>query len=223
MGDIHGAHKAMLQCFAGADFDYARDELFVLGDLCDGWPDVFEVFEELLQISHLTMILGNHDEWLLEFFRTGYQPYIWTIQGGAETAAAYSNGVPAAHLNLLEVAKLYAVEDNLLFVHGGIDPLKKIEEQQREVFLWDRELMKMAMVSGAKKFSKKLTSFDLAFLGHTPTIRFGSQIPVKAGGICMMDTGAGWPGGKLSIMDIDTGAFWQSDHVDLIYPEYKGR
>jgi len=34
----------------------------------------------------------------------------------------------------------------------------------------------------------------------------------------MMDTGAGWSG-KLTIMDIDTNEFWQSDVVKDLYPE----
>ena len=37
-----------------------------------------------------------------------------------------------------------------------------------------------------------------------------------------LDTGGGWLG-KLTIMDIDTKQFWQSDFVYELYPEEKGR
>ena len=32
-----------------------------------------------------------------------------------------------------------------------------------------------------------------------------------------MDTGAGW-NGKLTIMDVDTEEYWQSDLVESLYP-----
>jgi serine/threonine protein phosphatase 1 len=41
---------------------------------------------------------------------------------------------------------------------------------------------------------------------------FGSEVPLCLNGIWMMDTGAGW-GDKLTIMDVDTGEFWQSDNT----------
>lgn len=37
-----------------------------------------------------------------------------------------------------------------------------------------------------------------------------------------IDTGAGWSG-KLTIMDIDTKEYWQSDFVKELYPDEKGR
>ncbi len=48
IGDIHGAHRALLQCFERSGFDRQNDLLICLGDLCDGWPDVDKVFDELL-------------------------------------------------------------------------------------------------------------------------------------------------------------------------------
>ena len=40
IGDIHGAYKAMMQCFERSKFDYKKDRLIVMGDVCDGYPDV---------------------------------------------------------------------------------------------------------------------------------------------------------------------------------------
>jgi serine/threonine protein phosphatase 1 len=36
IGDIHGAYKAMMQCFERSGFDYKKDHLIVMGDVCDG-------------------------------------------------------------------------------------------------------------------------------------------------------------------------------------------
>jgi len=38
-----------------------------------------------------------------------------------------------------------------------------------------------------------------------------------------MDTGAGWPGGVLTIMNIDTMDYFSSSPVEALYREYKGR
>ena len=39
----------------------------------------------------------------------------------------------------------------------------------------------------------------------------------------MLDTGAGWAGGYLTLMDLNSGEYWQSSRVDLLYPEFRGR
>lgn len=66
IGDIHGAHNALMQCLGLAQFDYALDRLIVLGDVCDGYPDVRECIEELLKIKHCDFVIGNHDMWALD-------------------------------------------------------------------------------------------------------------------------------------------------------------
>lgn len=37
VGDIHGAHKALVQCLERSGFNRDEDFLVSLGDLCDGW------------------------------------------------------------------------------------------------------------------------------------------------------------------------------------------
>lgn len=39
MGDIHGAHKAFIQCLERSNFDYDNDILIQLGDVADGWSE----------------------------------------------------------------------------------------------------------------------------------------------------------------------------------------
>ena len=89
MGDIHGAHRALLQCLERASFDYANDLLIQLGDVSDGFDEVYECVEELLKIRNLIAIKGNHDEWLNQFCKTGYHEQHWS-QGGKGTVSSYS-------------------------------------------------------------------------------------------------------------------------------------
>lgn len=67
IGDIHGNYKALKQCLERARFNYGKDTLIVLGDICDGWAYVDRCIDELLKINRCKFILGNHDKWALEW------------------------------------------------------------------------------------------------------------------------------------------------------------
>jgi len=85
---------------------------------------------------------------------------------------------------------------------------------------------------------KSIKSHKELYIGHTATetikckahfpeaklqeINKPIVVPMNRQNVWNMDTGGGW-GGKLSIMDIDTKQFWQSDFVHKLYPEEIGR
>lgn len=121
IGDIHGAYKALMHVLQASGFNYEEDTLICLGDVADGWTEVPECFDELLKIKNMIYILGNHDQWLYEYFKFGYTPHIWTSQGGQNTIDAYMRRPETmeAHQRLLEQAlPYYITEDNKLFVHN---------------------------------------------------------------------------------------------------------
>lgn len=217
IGDIHGSYRAMIQCFERSGFSRANDLLICLGDLADGWPDTGRVFDELLAIKNFVLIRGNHDQWLLNWFRTGEAPEIWLNQGGYQTISSMGNKKPEQYHELLERSVLYYKMDNYFFVHGGILTDRPLEQQSSDVFLWDRSLIKMALLERDAN-AQRLTEYDMVFVGHTPTINFGPPEPITNRGVCLLDTGAGWPGGKLTILDISNMNYYSSDPVDLLYP-----
>ncbi len=88
MGDIHGAYKALVQCLERSAFDYEKDVLIQLGDVTDGYPDVYDCIEKLLKIKNLIAIKGNHDDWFKEFIETDFHPFYWTY-GGKGTLISY--------------------------------------------------------------------------------------------------------------------------------------
>jgi len=223
IGDIHGAHKALIQCFERSGFNRQTDLLICLGDLCDGWPEVGSVFDELLTVRNRVLLLGNHDNWLLEWFQKGEAPDIWLTQGGDITLGSIQSGDKKSYRELLENARLYYVLENSLFVHAGILTDIPLEKQDREIFLWDRSLIKQVLRMNHAGKSTKLTSYDTIYVGHTPTINFNELEPIVCCGVCMMDTGAGWPGGLLTIRDIDTGMNYSSNVVSELYPDFQGR
>jgi serine/threonine protein phosphatase 1 len=210
IGDIHGAYKALLQCLKLSKFDKKNDRLICLGDVCDRNGKVKECIDELLTIPNCVYILGNHDAWALEWAIHGKAPQEWLSQGGAQTVKSYKGiGMPKDHIQFLSQAPLWFVDKNRLFVHGGFDPERPIEETPKEIFLWDRSLLKKAQQLQLTRPDWKFGSYDEIFIGHTPTINFGKSEPQKFCNIWAVDTGAGWAA-RLTIMDVDTKKFWQS-------------
>ncbi len=225
VGDIHGAHKALLQCLQRSKFDSTKDILISLGDICDGWPEVNKVMDELLRIKHLKMILGNHDEWARRWMKVGWMEDIWTSQGGLATMESYRRdrkNVPESHKNLLRSAVLFLELDNKLFVHGGINPVLELAKQDPEFLMWDRELLNDAIRVNRRNPDHRYGKWDDIFVGHTTTEIYKTLKPIHSCNVWAIDTGGGWSG-KLTLMDIDSHEYWQSDLVPDLYPHIRGR
>lgn len=219
IGDIHGAYRALEQCLSRAEFNYDSDHLICLGDVCDGWPDTKRCIDELLKIKNITYVIGNHDQWTLNWMKTKVVEEIWRTQGGAATISSYATGIPDTHIEFLEKARPYFISGNKLFVHAGIDPDRPLTQQTVSTFAWDRRLIQRAYAFINQETKHKITKFDEVYVGHTP-IPFAR--PMQACEVWMMDTGAGW-GGVLSMMNIETKKVYTSDKVPSLYPGVEGR
>lgn len=217
IGDIHGAYKSFKKCLKKAEFDFEKDRLICLGDVCDRGPEVNKVFDLLLEIKNLIYILGNHDYLALEWYRTGKISKIWKDQGATATLKAYPKGMPNSHIKLLQDASLYYLLKRKLFVHGGINIDLPLKKQDLSHLLWDRSLAYKALKRKSEKKERHLTRYKEIYIGHTPTLNFGSKKPIHACEVWMMDTGAGW-GARLSMMDIKTKEIFQSKRADKLYP-----
>jgi len=209
IGDIHGAHKALLQCLKLSHFDKKNDRLISLGDVCDRGKKVKECIDLLLTIPHCVYILGNHDAWTLEWAVSGKPPLGWLEQGGALTEKSYKNGMPKEHIEFLSKAPLWFLENNRLFVHAGFDPQRALAETSKDILIWDRNLIKQAQQLHKTEPGHKFGNYDEVYVGHTPTINFGKKEPQQYCNIWALDTGGGW-GAKLTIMDVETKQFWQA-------------
>ena len=223
LGDIHGGYKSLIQCFERSGFDYENDDLIVLGDVCDGWTETRECVDELLKVKNLIYILGNHDKWSYNWAKNNEREHLWISQGGWNTLRSYDFKMPEEHIKFFEQAYLW-IEDkerDILFVHGGIDPQTRVDKQPEDVILWDRNLIHSAWHRKNKK-DYALTPYKEVFIGHTTTLSYGTDKPIHACNIWDLDTGCGWHG-KLTIMNLDTREYWQSDKTKDLYPESTGR
>ena len=142
--------------------------------------------------------------------------------------------LPDSHINFFETQIPYYIDDqNRLFVHGGFNRHFSIEDpihNNEDVLMWDRDLwsqalswegMSKGMLEEKPKF-KMSDNFSEVFIGHTSTQFWKEDKPMKAANIYNLDCGGGWTG-FVTIMDVDTKEFWQSDAGNVLYPEFRGR
>ena len=85
------------------------------------------------------------------------------------------------------------------------------------VLAMDTELLKDAI-----SYPNRLKLYKEIFIGHTPVTKINETVPVNKASVWNVDTGAAFKG-KLTLMDVETKEFWQSDPLPDLYPKEKGR
>lgn len=244
--DTHGCAERLRDCLTQANFDYKVDQLIHLGDVVDRGPDSKGVVDLLLSITNLISIKGNHDHWWLEYLvmRHGAPNIVSHMtQGGSATLTSYVSPItggleiPEAHINFFKKQIPYYLDDeNRFFTHAGYDRTQLIENQEEEVFAWDRDLMRQAMCVGADDKLNDVNGFKRTFIGHCSTTFWTEQeagqyskataspiitmidgkwprkceTPIYKGHIVDVDTG-GCYGGKISLLDIT------DDNAHILY------
>ena len=214
LGDIHGRYDYLMDVLKKSNFDYEKDLLIQIGDLVDRGPDPFLCCKEIMKIKNKILIIGNHDAAFVQFVAEGID-FLGSSNGTEPTIEAWRELSPEEQIDILQnffkKQRLYHIsDDNIMFVHGGFPRDEKLDEVTDHVFYWDRELVSQAMSCKGDQKLKTLYDFKEIFIGHTPTIYWNKTRPIYSGGVWNIDTGCG-KGGPLTIMDIDTHEYWQSD------------
>ena len=235
IGDIHGGLRGLTQIIDRANVN-SEDALIFLGDYVDGWSDSAQVIQYLIELSKTNSCVfmkGNHDVWCEQWLASGIINDVWFKHGGKETIESYatfSKDQKLMHLDFFEGMPLYHLDTkNRLFVHAGFTSMKGVEsELHKENFYFDRTLWEMALTmdknieQDSVLYPNRLKHYSEIYIGHTPTTNFGEDQPMNCGNIWNVDTGATFTG-KLSAIDIDTKAIFQSDKVMDLYPDELGR
>jgi serine/threonine protein phosphatase 1 len=210
-----------------------------MGDYVDGWSESAQVIQYLIELSKTNdciFIKCNHDAWCEEWLAFGIDNQVWLQHGGKETVESYnsfSKEQKRAHLNFFEDMDLYHIDDqNRLFIHAGFTSMHGVlKEHYHKNYYFDRTLIESALLaeklgvdnlSDARYAPRRFRHYKEIYVGHTPTIGYDCDVPMKAHNLWDVDTGAAFTG-KLSILDIDTKEFWQSDPLPELYPDEKGR
>jgi len=235
IGDIHGGLKALQQVLQRAAVT-KDDTLIFLGDYVDGWSESAQTITYLMALQNVQpciFIKGNHDVWCEDWLRTGDADSTWLIHGGRQTVESYK-GINKLEreqqlIFLEQMNYLYVDEQNRLYIHAGFTSMHGPKHEfHSSTFSWDRTLWEMAVAmdtsipKSSRYFPKRLRLFEEIYIGHTPTLYFNETRPMQGCNVWNLDTGAAFTG-KLSIMDVDTKACWQSDHLQQLYPGERGR
>ncbi len=238
IGDIHGGLRALLQIMDRAKVTQ-KDNLIFLGDYVDGWgesPQVIDYLIELGKRQKCIFIKGNHDELVLDWLSENFENFnesIWYNHGGEATVKAYasvSEITKTAHKAFLSSLENYYLDSqNRLFIHAGFTNMNGIAfEYFPKLFYWDRTLWETALALDENLdkeslfYPRRLLLYNEIFIGHTPVTKINQTIPVNKACIWNVDTGAAFKG-PLTIMDVDTKEYWQSDLLPELYPLEKGR
>lgn len=235
IGDIHGGYRALIQVLERASVSEA-DTLVFLGDYVDGWSETYQLINYLIELSSkqtCVFIRGNHDTWCEDWLSGKEINPAWFPNGGQSTVDSYKNisdEIKKKHLQfLMNLSNYHVDESNNLYIHAGFtSPHGPNKEQYPSNLYWDRTLWEMALVidksisPNSAIFPKRLKLFNQLFIGHTHTMNYNTNKPMNSFNVWNIDTAAGF-NGKLTIFDVDSKEFWQSDIVETLYPTEKGR
>lgn len=232
IGDIHGNRDALLSALEASNYDPTSDRLFFVGDYIDRHPHSKEVVDLILTFPDKVCIRGNHDQFMIDFLHQDHNQKsissVWAEHGGRSTLESYgfkmrsnkknkilsSGTIPPDHVDFYNSLIPYQfTPDNKAVLHGGFD--LNLRDMSANYIIWDRLMWKTAIeehARGQATFSC-FTRFQMLFIGHTNLLSFPGQeecLPQKRLNVWNIDTGAGFSG-PLTIMDMDTEEFWQSE------------
>jgi serine/threonine protein phosphatase 1 len=238
IGDIHGGLRALHQIMERANVS-VNDTLIFLGDYVDGWSESPQVINYLIDFGkkqNCIFLRGNHDELLLNWLEGHTEDFdekMWYKHGGEATVLAYEK-IPEAtmkrHIDfLIGLDNYFLDEDNRLFVHAGFTNMNGIHyEYFPKLFYWDRTLWESALAldpsisKDSWLYPRRLSLYKEVYIGHTPVTRIGETVPIQKACVWNVDTGAAFKG-PLTIMDVNTKEFWQSEPLNELYFNEKGR
>ena len=163
----------------------------------------------------------------------GFDEKMWFLHGGEATVKSYQNidsVTKEKHIRFLQSLQDYHLDDkNRLFIHAGFTNMRGVEHEFfKPLFYWDRTLWETALAmdnqlsKDAITYPNRLKIYNEIYIGHTPITKIDETIPVNRACVWNIDTGAAFKG-TLTLMDVDSKEFWQSDALPDLYPNEKGR
>lgn len=253
IGDIHGGLKGLKQAMERSPIKLGDKIIFLgdYVDGWSESAEVIQYLLELKEKYDCIFLRGNHDEWCNEWMKIGIRHMIWINQGGKSTLESYVRTGHIAsdeHKKFFRNLHNYYIDDqNRGFVHGGFVSRKGLgHDPHQSDYYWDRDMWQLAMLVEGKEDqvgmkAKRFLKHKEVFIGHTSTLNWNCKphykefhhpqqhnlngpitIPMNRCNVWNLDTGGGFKG-KITIMDIDSKEFWQSDFMHELYPNEYGR
>ena len=181
------------------------DQVIVLGDVVDRGPGTRDAIDQLLDLQarcQLCLLLGNHEEMLLDALAGGEWTSGWLRYGGDATLNSYDGNpdqIPASHLDFLRNGLNYRETADEIFIHANLEPGIALAEQPVEWLRWTH-------LTGLEQ---PHPSGKRVICGHTPQ---RSGLPLQIPGWVCIDTfafGTGW----LTCLDLSSDEFFQANQA----------
>lgn len=181
--------KDLMDCTRRFTFVDKETRYIFLGDYVDRGPDSKGVLDFLMKFQEETpnvvCLLGNHEDNMLNCYyggQNGEENYQYNHSiGGSATLNSFGvirpAEVPLKYINWIGKLPLYVIETNeawrkekssdlwtdaseRVYVHAGIDRKRPMDQQSRNVLIWDRTLVHEPIKG----------TMDTRFIvhGHTP-------------------------------------------------------
>ncbi|MDG2383719.1 MAG: metallophosphoesterase [Pirellulaceae bacterium] len=204
IGDIHGCSFA-LESLLDVIRPTLHDQIVCLGDVVDCGRETRNVLDTLLNLREqcqLTMILGNHEEMLLNAFDDSGLLSTWLNLGGYDTINSYRYAgtiadIPSDHIAFIREFRDFFETEGHIFTHANYDPELPLAEMPGHVLRWS--LLE-------EPFPTPHRSGKVAIVGHTEQHN-GEILDLEH--VKCIDTcchGYGW----LTALDVNSGNYWQT-------------
>lgn len=218
IGDIHGQYDEYLSVLKSAGVG-KKDFVISVGDVIDRGRYNFKCLAEFLRGENRYMVMGNHEDLMMNGLNSRQHYHCWFQNGGNVTLNEFGEAGWLLMSELIQEAKIpVALEvhyrgSTVLVVHGGIDEsipdldtLKAIihDPKIREDLVWNR-----TMITRITNFGQTYASFggvDFTVHGHT-----GTRTPVLHGNRLWIDTK--FVQGTMTLAEFDGKQF--SYHTEL--------
>lgn len=217
VGDVHGCFDQLQvveqKIIADATGFSGRKLIIMLGDYVDRGPESAQVIEHLIQPPpegfQRICLAGNHETAFLDYLEGNLPRDAWLATGGENTLRSYGidltylaslysaseldqmvrSSVPSSHVAFLRALPIMAYSRQVAFVHAGIRPGIRLEDQEERDLLFIRK----EFFAGAAQLDRWVIH------GHTPVKK-----PELSGRRLNIDTGA-YMSGRLTAVQLGAG------------------
>ena len=225
IGDLHGEIGQLSRELQRVDFDERKDRLFSVGDLIDRGEDSLGAFR-LLKEPWFHAVQGNHERMMCEYLFGGTNDFGWALEEGLWYQSVEDTNEALALARIAQSLPFLIVVGECVnrfqVVHAEMPNMdcpisNQLDSDAIEHMTWSPQLHRsvnafqacnalmeplgspvaIAELEGLANYQPVDTNHVLTFCGHSMLCR-----PMLWHSHYFVDTGAGWPGGKLSLINV---------------------
>lgn len=204
VGDIHGHFTDLESALEEVRFDKAFDRLFCTGDLVDRGPESYEAAYYLQLEPWFHSVRGNHEQMAIDALNPDYpNAQTFHIQNGGLWMCGLPTVEQQCNVILFEELPLgievVTERGTIGIVHAEVphcnwDEFKTQYHTNKEHFeavaMWSRT----RIMRGTTRW---VYGIDHVYVGHSVV-----QEPITLGNVTYIDTGSGFKGGRLTLIQI---------------------